>query len=99
MGMGSYADHGAPLSREEITTVDATRASASAGKSDSTVRPPNVKRRNHRFGFVQRVVGLALLSAVPALALGLVLLWTGNFSRQLQWTLTVFVALFWLVVT
>jgi len=96
--MGSYADHGAPLSRDDARAADPTRESASTGKPDSTVQHSNLTRRNHRFGFVQRVLGLALLAAVPALALALALLWTGNFSSQLQWTLTVFIALFWLVV-
>src|SRR5690242_7121198 len=87
--MGSYADHGAPLSRDDARAADPTRESASTGNSDSTVQHSTLTRRNHRFGFVHRVLGLAL---------ALALLWTGNFSSQLQWTLTVFIALFWLVV-
>jgi nitrogen fixation/metabolism regulation signal transduction histidine kinase len=97
MGMGSYADHGAPLSRDDITTGGSSGKSTLAGK-DSKVQSSKLTHRNHRFGFVHRVVALALLAAVPALALALVLLWTGDFSRQLQWTLTLFVALFWLIV-
>ena len=96
--MGSYADHGAPLSRDDARAADPTRGRASTGKSDPTVQPSSLTRRNHRIGFVQRVLGLALLAAVPALALALALFWTGNFSSQLQWSLTVFIALFWLVV-
>jgi two-component system nitrogen regulation sensor histidine kinase NtrY len=96
--MGSYADHGAPLSQDDITTVDTTAGSAFAGKANRKVHSSKLAYRNHRFGFVHRVVALALLAAVPALALALVLLWTGDFSRQLQWTLTLFVVMFWLIV-
>jgi two-component system nitrogen regulation sensor histidine kinase NtrY len=96
--MGSYADRGAPLSQDDITTVDSTAEGAFAGKANRKVHSSKLAYRNHRFGFVHRVVALALLAAVPALALALVLLWTGDFSRQLQWTLTLFVVMFWLIV-
>jgi nitrogen fixation/metabolism regulation signal transduction histidine kinase len=42
-----------------------------------------------------RVVLLAAAAGLPALAVALVLLWTGNFTPKVQWTLTSLVALFW----
>lgn len=50
-------------------------------------------RRNLSY---QRVIpGLALVSGLPAVAVALVLLWTGDFAVRTQWTLTVFVVLVW----
>jgi two-component system, NtrC family, nitrogen regulation sensor histidine kinase NtrY len=50
-----------------------------------------------RLTFVRRIVGMALLASLPALILGLVLLWSGNFSARTQWTLTILVAGCWLI--
>jgi nitrogen fixation/metabolism regulation signal transduction histidine kinase len=50
-------------------------------------------RRNLSY---QRVIpGLALVSGLPAVAVALVLLWTGEFAVRTQWTLTIFVVLVW----
>src|SRR6266508_6219120 len=40
--------------------------------------------------FERRVLALALLVGAPGLVLGLVLLWTGDFSTGTRWTLTLF---------
>ena len=64
----------------------------------SKTQLPILPDRNRKLGFVQRVLGLALLGALPAMALAITLLWTGDFSRQFQWTLTLFVILFCLCV-
>ncbi|MGH7718972.1 MAG: sensor histidine kinase, partial [Gemmatimonadaceae bacterium] len=45
--------------------------------------------------FERRVLLLALLSTFPATVVAMVLLWTGDYSAKLQWTLTVFVAMLW----
>lgn len=55
-------------------------------------------RRVPKLTFVRRIIGMAMLAALPALALALVLLWRGRYSSQTQWTLTLFVAGWWLVV-
>jgi len=44
----------------------------------------------------QGVFALALAAGAPALALALVLLWLGDHTLKLQWTLTLFVVGFWL---
>lgn len=44
----------------------------------------------------QRILLLALATGVPGVALGLVLLWAGDFGAKLQWTLTLVVVLAWL---
>jgi nitrogen fixation/metabolism regulation signal transduction histidine kinase len=46
--------------------------------------------------YERRVPLLALLSALPALIAALILLWTGDFSTRLQWTITLVVAGGWL---
>jgi two-component system, NtrC family, nitrogen regulation sensor histidine kinase NtrY len=43
----------------------------------------------------QRIFLLALGSGLPAMVVALVLLWTGGFSPQVQWTLTVVITLVW----
>jgi two-component system, NtrC family, nitrogen regulation sensor histidine kinase NtrY len=43
-----------------------------------------------------RVVLMASAAGLPALVVALVLLWTGDFTPKVQWTLTSLVALFWL---
>jgi two-component system, NtrC family, nitrogen regulation sensor histidine kinase NtrY len=52
-----------------------------------------------RLTYVRRVVALALLAGLPAVVVGMVLLWTGDFSARLQWTLSVLVVGSWLAVT
>src|SRR5690606_13194855 len=57
----------------------------------SPERRPRYPRRSHE----QRVLTLALLAGLPGTALGLALLWTGDFSPRAQWTLTLVVVLAW----
>jgi two-component system, NtrC family, nitrogen regulation sensor histidine kinase NtrY len=40
---------------------------------------------------------LALIIALPSTAIALLLLWTGNFSLELKWTVTIFLSLGWLI--
>jgi len=42
-----------------------------------------------RLGYQRNVVGLALLAALPGTTLGLALLWTGSYSSEFRWVLTV----------
>lgn len=51
--------------------------------------------QTHKLSFVRRIVGLALLAGLPALAVAIALLWTGDFSPQFQWALTAALVLFW----
>lgn len=53
------------------------------------------KRRHPGFKFENRVLLLSLLSGLPAALLALILLWVGNYSSRLQWTLTVLVLVAW----
>ncbi len=52
-----------------------------------------------RLTYVRRVIGLALLAGLPAVVVGMVLLWTGHFAARVEWTLTVLVIACWLLVT
>ena len=95
--MGSYTAQDAPATPETFGNADSAGGSSATVKLHSKTLQPGLTGRNHKLGFVRHIVGLAMLGALPALALATALLWTGDFSRQLQWTLTVFVVLFWLI--
>src|SRR5207302_1719890 len=43
-----------------------------------------------RFRFDQRILLLALAAGFPAALVSLILLWTGDYTPRVQWTLTVF---------
>lgn len=48
-----------------------------------------------RFTHQGRITLLAVVAGVPATAVALILLWTGDFSSRTQWTLTLFLCLLW----
>jgi nitrogen fixation/metabolism regulation signal transduction histidine kinase len=55
------------------------------------------RRRTRRpLSHEQRVLGLALLAGVPGSLLALILLFAGDFAPRTQWTLGLFVVVFWL---
>jgi len=56
----------------------------------SSGRPRHPRSRHE-----QRVFALALLAGLPGTALGLFLLWTGDFSIRVQWTLSLGVVAGW----
>ncbi len=50
------------------------------------------KRRD----FESRVFRLAIAAGLPGSLVGLVLLWTGEFTAKFQWTFTLIILLCWL---
>jgi two-component system nitrogen regulation sensor histidine kinase NtrY len=48
-----------------------------------------------RLRFDQRILLLALAAGLPAALVALVLLWTGDYTPKVQWTLTVFIVGVW----
>ena len=44
----------------------------------------------------QRILLLAFFTGLPGALVGLILLWKGGFDTKTQWTLTVFIVVFWL---
>src|SRR6187402_2250420 len=52
-------------------------------------------RSTSRFRFDQRILLLALAAGFPAALVALILLWTGNYTPKVQWTLTVFIVGVW----
>ncbi len=54
------------------------------------------RRPQPKAGQVKRLVLLALLAGLPGALVAMILLWTGGYSRQLQWTLTLLIVGFWL---
>jgi two-component system nitrogen regulation sensor histidine kinase NtrY len=56
---------------------------------------PTVSRPDSRLRFDQRILLLALAAGFPAAVVALILLWTGDYTPKVQWTLTVFVVGVW----
>src|SRR3954471_8793821 len=52
-------------------------------------------RPDARFTFDQRILLLALAAGFPAALVALVLLWTGDYTPKVQWTLTVVIVGVW----
>jgi nitrogen fixation/metabolism regulation signal transduction histidine kinase len=52
-------------------------------------------RSHSRFRFDQRILLLSLAAGFPAALVALLLLWTGNYTPKVQWTLTVFIVGVW----
>jgi two-component system nitrogen regulation sensor histidine kinase NtrY len=48
-------------------------------------------RRRRRLGYEQRLWLFSILAALPATAVALILLWTGDFALRTQWTLTLLI--------
>jgi two-component system nitrogen regulation sensor histidine kinase NtrY len=56
---------------------------------------PTTARPEGRLRFDQRILLLALAAGFPAALVALILLWTGDYTPKVQWTLTVFVVGVW----
>src|SRR6476660_10160262 len=63
--------------------LEASAVDAAASRSDSCLR------------FDQRILLLALAAGFPAALVALILLWTGDYTPKVQWTLTVFIVGVW----
>lgn len=57
---------------------------------------PRVIPRHLYFNFERRVLWLSFLTGLPGAGVALYMLWTGDFTPKVQWTLTVFILSFWL---
>lgn len=66
--------------------------------SDSQVHVKPLPRAFHPqpLSFDKRIWLLAILTGLPGAVVALVMLWTGDYSAKVQWTLTVFIISFWL---
>ena len=53
-------------------------------------------RKSFRLSHERRILLLATLAGLPAAVVALVLLWLGDFTPKVQWTLTVLIVSFWL---
>lgn len=96
--MGSYTAHDAETSPGGAGRVEPSVEASSRPQAKSKRQINRLADRNHKLSFVRSVLALALLAALPALAVALTLLWTGSFSDSLSWVLTLVIVGFWLVV-
>src|SRR2546430_17676833 len=63
--------------------IESAAADAASSRPDSRLR------------FDQRILFLALAAGLPAALVALILLWTGDYTPKVQWTLTVFIVAVW----
>ena len=56
---------------------------------------PAGPRAPRRLTFERRVLLFALLAGLPGSLAALILLWTGDFTPKLQWTITTFIVILW----
>ena len=56
---------------------------------------PAASKPDGRLRFDQRILLLALTAGFPAAVIALILLWTGDYTPKVQWTLTVFLVGVW----
>src|SRR5437879_6882037 len=54
------------------------------------------RRRKRKPRYERRILTLALLTGLPAVAVALVLLWSGDFAARTQWTVTILLFGVWL---
>ncbi len=59
-------------------------------------RDPRRKPPKRRISYERRILLLAILAGVPGSSVALILLWHGDFTPKLQWTVTVLVLCVWL---
>ncbi len=73
-----------------MSATPASSAEAHASTLDAIVTRPKSLR------FDQRILLLALAAGLPASSVALILLWTGDYSSKVEWTLTVLVITVWI---
>jgi len=78
--------------RRKISDVAIESADVSARE---LTRPRRARLPQPRFRFDQRILFLALTAGFPAALVALILLWTGDYTARVQWTLTVFIVGVW----
>ncbi len=58
--------------------------------------PTRTERDHKSLSHDLQIFGLALASGLPAVLIALLLLWNGDFTARVQWTLTVLIGSAWL---
>jgi len=75
--------------------VRATQDLSADAMLEATAVEAAATRPDARLRFDQRILLLALAAGFPAALVALVLLWTGDYTPKVQWTLTVFIIGVW----
>jgi len=73
-----------------VSATEASSADAHASALDAIVTRPRALR------FDRRILLLSLAAGLPAALVALVLLWTGDYSPKVEWTLTVVIFSVWI---
>jgi nitrogen fixation/metabolism regulation signal transduction histidine kinase len=56
---------------------------------------PKSKTQNPKLSHEQRILYLTLAAGLPGVLVALMILWGGDYSAKVQWTLTVFIVVIW----
>jgi two-component system nitrogen regulation sensor histidine kinase NtrY len=64
--------------------------------ADSRRTPRRSPRRSSRMRFEVRLLSFALVAGLPAVLVAVLLLWLGDYTGRMRWSLTVFLVAFWL---
>ncbi len=57
--------------------------------------PQKPKPKRFELGYDHRVLALAFLTGFPGALIAEILMWQGDYSAKLQWTLTILILIFW----
>ena len=75
----------------------ATNPTAHKYPGDSlTLQPRHPARRSRRLAHDVRVMWMALAAGSPGVLVSMIMLWGGDYTPKVQWTLTVFIVGVWL---
>jgi two-component system nitrogen regulation sensor histidine kinase NtrY len=69
---------------------------ANDSAADSTPTPRRSPRHDRRMRFEARLLSFALIAGLPAVLVAILLLWLGDYSGRVRWSLTAFLVAFWL---
>lgn len=63
---------------------------------DSEVVNSKSKIKNRKLDYERRILIMALMGGLPAVLMALAMLWTGDYTAKVQWTLTMVIVSLWL---
>ena len=82
--------------RVRLLTPGWTRPFSGDASTASVTRKPQAEPAHHKPHHEGRILLLALLAGLPGALVSMVILWTGDYTAKVQWTLSLFIVGGWL---